>query len=168
MNRFRPSSILSISLLVLSVFATGLALTSCARAPLSRDRTGVGTRKQPAESELEAIPAPVSAQKKDVQGTEGSPSYIEEKEPPRVEEDASRMGYRVQIFATSSLEKAEAVAKQARAVFSERVYVEYSAPLYRVRVGDFSTKEQALELKEKAVQAGYEGAWVAEVSAGRQ
>ena len=157
-----------ISLLVLSVFVTGLALTSCARAPLGRDRTSVGTRKQPAEAELEAIPAPVSSQKKSVQGADEPPSYIEEKEPPKVEEDAAGAGFRVQIFASSSLEKAEAVAKQARTVFSERVYVEYSAPLYRVRVGDFSRKEQALELKERAVQAGYEGAWVAEVSAERQ
>jgi cell division septation protein DedD len=164
-NRLRPSPILLLSLLVLSAFFSGLALTSCARQTLERSRTSAGTRKQPAESELEAIPAPVSPQKKAVQSPE-TRSYIEEKEPPRVEETSGE-GFRVQIFASSSLEKAETVARQARTVFSESVYVEYSAPLYRVRVGDFSTKEQALEMKEKAVRAGYEGAWVAAVSAER-
>ncbi len=167
MNRFRPSSILLFFLLVLSVLIGVLALASCAREPLGRDRTSAGTRRQPAESELEAIPAPVSPQKKAAQSAEETQSYVEEKEPPRVEEDAAGTGFRVQIFASSSLEKAEAVAKQARTIFSERVYVEYSAPLYRVRVGDLSSKEQALELKEKAVKAGYDGAWVAAVSAER-
>jgi cell division protein FtsN len=42
------------------------------------------------------------------------------------------------------------------------VYVEYSAPLYRVRVGNFVSKEDALRFREKAVQSGYEGAWVVE------
>jgi len=157
-----------LSLLVLSAFAAGLVLTSCAGQSLGRNRTSPAAPKQPSETELEAIPAPVSSQKRAVRDTGESPSYIEEKEPPKVEEDASGSGFRVQIFASSSLEKAEAVAKQARTVFSERVYVEYSAPLYRVRVGDFTTKEAALGLKEKAVQAGYEGAWVAAVSAERQ
>ena len=166
MGRFRPSSILLLSALVLSVFAAGLGLTSCAGRTLGGEKASPVTRRQPAETDLEAIPAPVTQQKKTAQGAEESSSYIAEKEPPRVEEDTGA-GFRVQIFASSSLEKAEAVAKQARSVFSERVYVEYSAPLYRVRVGDFSTKEQALELKERAVQAGYEGAWVAAVSAGR-
>ena len=168
MIRFRLSSILLLSLLVLSVFLAGLVLTSCAREPLGRDRTSPGARKQPAGAELEAIPEAVSTQKKPAQGAGESPSYVEEKEPPRIEEDASGPGFRVQIFASSSLEKAEEVAKQARTVFSERVYVEYSAPLYRVRVGDFSTKEEALQLKARAVEAGYEGAWVAEAGVERQ
>jgi len=165
-GRLRPSSILLLSLLVLSVVAAGLALTSCARQTLDRETASPVERKQPAETELEAIPAPVSPQKKPAQAAEEQPSYIEEKEPPKVEESTGS-GFRVQIFASSSLEKAEAVAKQAGAAFSERVYVEYSAPLYRVRVGDFATKEQALALKEKAVQAGYEGAWVVSMSAER-
>ena len=155
-----------LSVLVLSVLAAGLALTSCARQTVGGEKTNPVTRKQPAETELEAIPAPVTSQKKTAPGAEEPSSYIEEREPPKVEEGAGS-GFRVQIFASSSLEKAEAVAKQARTVFSDRVYVEYSAPLYRVRVGDFSTKEQALVFKDKAVQAGYDGAWVAAVSAER-
>jgi cell division septation protein DedD len=119
--------------------------------------------KQPAEGELEAIPAPVGTQKKTTPGS-GELPYVEEQEPPKVEEQGSGSGYRVQIFASSSLEKAEDVAKHARTVFSEPVYVEYSAPLYRVRVGDFSSKEEALVLKAEAVDAGYEGAWITEAS----
>lgn len=152
------------SLLVLSALAACLALTSCVGQTLGRDRTGPATAGQPSETELEAIPAPVSPQRKTVTTGEESLPYVEEEEPPRVEEGAVAPVFRVQIFASSSLEKAEAVATQARTVFSERVYVEYSAPLYRVRVGDFSVKEEALALKERAVQVGYDGAWVAEVN----
>jgi len=71
-------------------------------------------------------------------------------------------GYRVQIFASSERDRAEAAAAEARRRFTEPVYVEYEAPLYKVRVGDCATRHEADTLKEKAGTQGYDGAWVAE------
>jgi hypothetical protein len=71
-------------------------------------------------------------------------------------------GYRVQIFASSERARAESAAAEARRKFTEPVYVEFEAPLYKVRVGDCVTRHEADTLKEKAGVQGYEGAWVAE------
>jgi len=153
---------------MLSAHLICFVFVSCAREPYTRTQTVPSVRSQPAEEELEAIPEPVAgAQKSTSQGSVTSDSYVEEAEPPAVQEEDVRLGYRVQIFASSSLEKAEDIARQARAVFTEQVYVEYSAPLYRVRVGDFLSKEEAMLLRDRAVESGYEGAWVAEAEVAR-
>ncbi|MFH0779021.1 MAG: SPOR domain-containing protein [Candidatus Eisenbacteria bacterium] len=117
--------------------------------------------RQTGEEELEAIPEPVvKAKKTEPAATPGS--YVPREQPPQVEETDLAAGFRVQVFASSSLEKADEVAKEMRARFRERVYVEYSAPLYKIRMGDFATKEEASLFREKLVEAGYEGAWVVE------
>jgi cell division septation protein DedD len=74
----------------------------------------------------------------------------------------STYGYRVQIFASSQKDRAEEIAAEARTRFSERVYVVYDAPFYKVRVGDCITRQEADVLKEKASAQGYEAPWVAE------
>jgi cell division septation protein DedD len=71
-------------------------------------------------------------------------------------------GYRVQIFASSDRARAESAAADARQRFVEPVYIEFEAPLYKVRVGDCATRHEADTLKEKAGTQGYDGAWVAE------
>jgi rare lipoprotein A len=81
---------------------------------------------------------------------------------------ATTSGYRVQIFASSDRTKAEAAAAEARQKFTETVYVEFEAPLYKVRVGDCATRYEAETLKEKAGSQGYDGAWIAETQVGRR
>lgn len=71
-------------------------------------------------------------------------------------------GFRVQIFASSTEENASHVAADAREVFNERVYVEYVAPYYKVRVGDYLTSEEVEPLKNKALSLGYRGAFIVE------
>ncbi len=169
MQGLRLKGIPVAALLLLSACLVCIAASSCTRQPLGSYRASPTVSRQPAEEELEAIPEPVEGSKKRASEQDGgASSYVEEGKPPRVEEDDRSVGYRVQIFASSSLEKAEKVAGEARAVFSERVYVEYSAMLYRVRVGDFPFKEDAIQLRDRAIQSGYEGAWVAEVKVVRE
>ncbi|HWN80855.1 MAG TPA: SPOR domain-containing protein [Candidatus Udaeobacter sp.] len=71
-------------------------------------------------------------------------------------------GYRIQIFASSERQRAESAAVDARQRFTEPVYVEFEAPLYKVRLGDCATRHEADTLKDKAGAQGYDGAWVAE------
>ncbi len=83
---------------------------------------------------------------------------------PKTEEQVSpktTYGYRVQIFASWSNENAERIASEARFKFpDQRVYVEYIPPLYRVRVGDCRTREEAERLRDKARSLGYEDAFL--------
>ncbi len=158
--------VLAVVTLLLGVLGCG-----CARQPYTppeaAPRPPAAEPERAAESaageeELEAIPEPVESGREAVTAEEEPYSYMEEREPAGVEETDVDSGYRVQIFASSSLERAEEVAEEARAVFVENVYVEYSVPLYKVRVGDFISKEEALQFRQRAIEQGYEGAWVAE------
>jgi cell division septation protein DedD len=73
-------------------------------------------------------------------------------------------GYRIQIFASTEEVRAKEVAGEARSRLGEPVYIEFEAPLYKVRVGDCVTRGEADALKERAAQQGYDGAWVAETT----
>ncbi len=149
--------VLFVFLLVLSLLGGACA----AKKPLEKKAaTSVG--KTGTEGQLEAIPPPVSQKKQAVTPAEPSAQYVPQEVPAKVEESNVASGYRVQIFASSSLEKADEIAAKARGLFTEKVYVEYSAPLYRVRIGNFAAKEAALQFRDKVVQSGFEGAWVAE------
>jgi cell division protein FtsN len=71
-------------------------------------------------------------------------------------------GWRVQIHAFPSMATAEAAAAKARQHFTEAVYVEYQAPLYKVRLGDFLTKDDARHMVNRAKAENYTQAWVVE------
>uniref|UniRef100_A0A7C4TB91 SPOR domain-containing protein n=1 Tax=candidate division WOR-3 bacterium TaxID=2052148 RepID=A0A7C4TB91_UNCW3 len=71
-------------------------------------------------------------------------------------------GFRVQIFASTTQRNASRVADDARSVFGGKVYIEYVPPYYKVRIGDCLTKEEAETLKNRALSAGYRGAFVVE------
>jgi hypothetical protein len=103
---------------------------------------------------------------------------IEETPPPFVEEPympptvtptapptpppASILGFRIQIFASSTQKNASRVANDAKSVFTENVYVQHVAPYYKVRIGDFITREEAYAMQQRALQKGYRGAFIVE------
>jgi cell division septation protein DedD len=70
-------------------------------------------------------------------------------------------GWRVQIFASSSMVSADELAATARRTFTEPVYVEYEPPLYKVRVGDFLTKDDARHMMNRAKAEDFD-AWIVE------
>jgi len=71
-------------------------------------------------------------------------------------------GYRVQIFAFESMERAEAAAEEARIRLDLPVYVEYVPPFYKVRVGDFIEREEAERIRDKLRLTGYPDAFLVE------
>ncbi|MEO0263474.1 MAG: SPOR domain-containing protein [candidate division WOR-3 bacterium] len=72
-------------------------------------------------------------------------------------------GYRVQILATSNKEKADMFAKEAQARFpDQKVYVEFIPPYYKVRIGEFITREEAEAFRAKAKSLGYFDAFIVE------
>ena len=71
-------------------------------------------------------------------------------------------GWRVQIFAASSMVNADELAEMARRRFTEPVYVEFEPPMYKVRVGDFMTRSAADNMKTRAKAEEFEDAFVVE------
>ena len=69
-------------------------------------------------------------------------------------------GYRVQVLATRYFERADSLAVIMKSTLSDSVYVDFEAPNYKVRVGDFIDRDSAESLQQELVQMGYNSAWI--------
>lgn len=69
-------------------------------------------------------------------------------------------GYRVQLVATKEEEQAREIKKNAMLKLSHPVYLIFESPLYKVRVGDCATREEAKEILEEAKRNGFPDAWI--------
>lgn len=131
-----------------------LCICSCARKPPQEEVVYEG----PEVAEEEVVEG----------GTEGAveEEVVEEIPPPPP--PAETVGYRVQIgafrFETGEWGGAQQRASEARMRFTESVYVEFEAGLYKVRVGDCVTRSDAEILKSKALQLNYTDAFIVETT----
>lgn len=64
-------------------------------------------------------------------------------------------GYRVQLVAVENREEVNRVKEEAERKFDVEVYREFVAPLYKVRIGDCQTVEEADMLLREARRKGY-------------
>lgn len=69
-------------------------------------------------------------------------------------------GFRVQLLATGDEVQAREAQRNAIFRFEEDVYLVFEPPLYKLRIGDCSTRKDAESLKEKAHSNGFRDAWV--------
>ncbi|HIF28052.1 MAG TPA: SPOR domain-containing protein [Candidatus Marinimicrobia bacterium] len=69
-------------------------------------------------------------------------------------------GYRVQVLATRYFERADSLAVIMKNTVSDSVYVDFEAPNYKVRIGDFTDRDSAESLQQELVQMGYNSAWI--------
>jgi hypothetical protein len=72
-------------------------------------------------------------------------------------------GFRVQILATNNLEKASLVEQEAAERFSRdghQTYLVFETPLYKVRIGDCTERQNAEEIRDLAKTFGYKGAFI--------
>jgi len=69
-------------------------------------------------------------------------------------------GYRVQVLATRYFERANSLAVIMKNTVSDSVYVDFEAPNYKVRIGDFIDRNSAESLQQDLVQMGYDSAWI--------
>jgi len=66
-------------------------------------------------------------------------------------------GYRVQIYSASTRETAERAQQRAKDLFvRDDIYVEFEPPFFKVRIGNFATRELAEKFVSIARQHGYE------------
>ena len=69
-------------------------------------------------------------------------------------------GYRVQVLATRYFERADSLAVIMKNTVSDSVYVDFEAPNYKVRIGDFIDRDSAESLQQELIQMGYKSAWI--------
>ncbi|MBI4535089.1 MAG: SPOR domain-containing protein [Ignavibacteriae bacterium] len=69
-------------------------------------------------------------------------------------------GFRVQLFATTSIDEANAKKTEAESLFPEEwFYVVYDPPVYKLRSGNFLTRFEADRFSKRAAERGYVDAW---------
>jgi hypothetical protein len=69
-------------------------------------------------------------------------------------------GFRVQLFATPSIDEAKAKKEEAETQFpEERFYMEYDAPTYKIRAGNFKTRFDADRFARQLIEKGFPDSW---------
>jgi hypothetical protein len=70
-------------------------------------------------------------------------------------------GYRVQIISTTSIDEANAKKSLAESLFpSEWFYIQYDAPTYKIRAGNFRVRLDADRFRALIAARGFPGSWV--------
>ena len=70
-------------------------------------------------------------------------------------------GYRVQVISTDDIDEANLVRSEIYELATRKeVYINFEPPFYKVKVGDFTSKAEAENLKFKLNQLGYSEAKV--------
>ena len=67
--------------------------------------------------------------------------------------------WRVQVFVTQDRSLADRMAKEAAQRLNVKAHVAYEASHYKVRLGDYRSEDEAQPLRERAVRAGFPGAF---------
>lgn len=74
--------------------------------------------------------------------------------------------FRVQLLTSKAYSESRHAVSVAEEIFDQLVYLDYEVPYYKVRVGDFGSRELAVEYQMKAKAAGYPSCWVVVVNVG--
>lgn len=78
-----------------------------------------------------------------------------------VVESTFTQGYRIQIFASGSIDEANAMRLTAfQHITEDSLYVVYDPPVYKVRIGDFPTRAEANQKLATVIAQGFTDAWV--------
>ena len=72
----------------------------------------------------------------------------------------TRNGFRIQVYETSSSEKANSVFRKYKKKMVDSLYVIFDAPLYKIQYGNFSKKYEAENVKKKLSQKGFKNIWI--------
>ena len=72
----------------------------------------------------------------------------------------TRDGFRIQVFETSSSERANSMFKKYKRKMDDSLYVIFDAPLYKIQYGNFSKKYEAENVKKKLSQKGFKNIWI--------
>jgi len=160
--------------IALALFAAAFA--SC--APASQQRAKRGSQSQPYDFEKEGQipPAPKNVKEEadveempviedtiEVEDAEAPPDTAPKPtSPPAGAAPKTVDGFRVQVFASQSQDVAEAARRTAAARLGIPAYLEFVDGLYKVRVGDCRTREEAEGVLATCRSVFYKDAWIVE------
>ncbi len=71
--------------------------------------------------------------------------------------------YRVQIFTSRLYSEATREMTIAEEIFNLPIFLDYEVPYYKLRVGEFATRDEAEDMLPEIKAIGYPNAWVARV-----
>ncbi len=69
-------------------------------------------------------------------------------------------GFRVQCFASSSIDAVREKKKEVESKTGLAAYIAYAEPYYKLHLGDFTSREKAEQGLQKIKRAGYADAWI--------
>ena len=69
-------------------------------------------------------------------------------------------GYRIQIFESAVSSIARAEAKRFQNILGDSVYIDFEAPLYKLRIGNFVERKKAEKAIESIERLGAKDAWI--------
>ena len=69
-------------------------------------------------------------------------------------------GYRVQVYTTQNINEADSILTLADSLFSGEAYLQFDAPLYKIRVGNLKSRANAEKLQIATRKNGFPRSWV--------
>ena len=69
-------------------------------------------------------------------------------------------GYRIQIFESTVSSIARAEAKRFQNILGDSVYIDFEAPLYKLRIGNFAERKKAERAIESIQRLGAKDSWI--------
>lgn len=138
------------SLLFLAVFFHGCAFEH----PLHREKTGEGDYSPESiiDEPTAVVPQREPPTEKKPVARQGGEKIVEDMD--------ENYGWRVQIFITTEQAEAEARRVEAERVLGQNVYLSYSSPHYKLRVGNCRTYDEAMKLLERVKTQGFPDAFI--------
>jgi hypothetical protein len=113
-----------------------------------------------ATEEADVVEVPVAPDRIEAEEAEAP---VDTTSPPAATPAAVHIdGFRVQIFASASKEAAEGARRTALERTRRAAYVEYVDGLYKVRMGNCRTREEAEKLLKELREHHYKDAWIVE------
>ena len=76
------------------------------------------------------------------------------------------VGYRIQVFASKDLKRAEEVKSEAERVTSLPAYIEFEDGLYKVRLGNFLLRDEAIRARD-LLREHYVDCWIVQTTVTR-
>ena len=163
-------SILALFFLLLAVFAgcTGTTATSSAGREVAREPEPSEESSLPPLADATESPYDLEEEMPEedavdpdeleeaIEPIEADPVVVEEVTAPAA---AYGIGYRVQIFASGERSAAESLKTKAGGQTSLPVYIEYEGGYYKVRVGDFASRDEAAAARARLSKL-YPDCWI--------
>lgn len=98
------------------------------------------------------------------EGEEEATIFEEEEIMVETKEPQKMLGYRIQIGAFKNKTAAEQEANRARLTLDKEVYIDYIIPYYKLRVGNFLSKSDAVSQLNQVLNKGFKGAFIVETT----